>query len=1859
MSYIFLSKILFYISLLIIYSNTKEMLFLPLNEVKRGSLQNNEYDYYTLTLPKEIEKENHLIVKLEANKNLDVINNILSDPNLYISMDDKRPNHIVNTWKSDHFGDETISISPTFLVPLREFYIGVHCKERCNYILKAHLVKNIILKENEMNNINLNPKTVTKFSFTTRQNFNELYVNVIGSYINSFNVYLEKENPSSSNTLPSTPILFNGYRFIIKKSLDNYNTNTTYNLIVDNENEKQELTIFLKYDNDNIQITEANILYDAVQENKAHCYYFPFDYINRDKDIILSTSLFNGQGFIHINGFTHIESKDLNIFDQHKYENYAIIQNKAIRLTKDNYKRYGKFNENEQNKLYFCFYAVKDTSFSMKIYFLQNFKRLQALNIIYAGIGVEDVIPKKSIKKYKMEHFNVENDITLTLEQNNGNPRLYLYMAIPEEDNKILESYEFEMLKRRNQVREAQKLHNSFILILTKESNECIKNQKNGRYSCILNAVVECAGYEECSYNLFFDHTKKEIVLQPRQIYSNVISENEYDSYKIIVKDPTAKNLAVVLMQNTGRALLRLESFISEKGKFELNQNDQNNEFLPNLIKVSNKRFEIDNLKGTFNVKVAGLTYASYSIYFYTFNDEEIKDALDQDKVTMRLEKGKIIRDIFMDNHKFKVYMYDSSIKEKKSNLFVGLVETDYTNLELFIYKDLNDFGIVGDRINGYLWKGDFRDYVYIDKKDIKYLENDILYILIYKKNSYKKGEDNNSYTSFYLALTDENTPLLLNEGIEFKHQLSEEHFSQKFYYYFIDEEKDQDVQISFSLYFGHIIVNLEIESNYYMSQNIGKESSLITIPRTEIYKYCKKDKDCGISVEVQNDNGFLQYSSFLISIKSSSNFPIHLKQGVVNKRTILSGEEQHFIVELKPDKAFGAKITAFFINGQGEIYVRRLLRSEMFKENNFPDEKNYEYKTTYKTAQKGLYLIEIPYSVFGDDSHAQLLLTIRGVTPGLFSTKIEYSISVSNTINEIVTDRNYRLFISQGEIAHFHFKVGLNKKRLYISMTNKDQDANMYLNYDKYFTSLSEYDWRNTGSYNEFLDISVDDQYFITKGMNELDGDYYLAIQGVGDCFYNLYVSSQDVKIITMAEGVPGGCSCETENDNCYFRYENLNDPTVKNTYQQKLIFYTEFTFGSGSISSKLYPTGNMDEILQNLPSKSNHDFYAEDSSEFLFIDLNEDNPKYTFSSVLVIGIQCKEKSLFDLSAVRLDKSTDVARNIDKLFFLTINSDNIFYLSIYAGMSNKFIFYIAKNEDLTFQIKSLLGKAEIHTYTNDTTVNYKFLEDEERKTNIKNYHHISDFEIDSTIKEKNEYFGKVPKLYGYKNYIYIEVKPIKDCLININLNYNDEMTLIPLNKEIVGLLSSYKYDAYFDFRADTDEVLITVSSLEKNQQVKVYLKLNIINKNIKNKEGIKYSRASKNNYDLKGITNSLTSSISLKIKNAPSNARRESATVRVLINIESDTYISNHKIKIIVTPVIDGTTRVRPQKNKYYFSGFENKYTEKTIFTLKNSNKDDDLMIIEISSCKGNFIYALTDTPPSNLETYTQLKKREMPSNIYSSNGKKIITVRNLEEKDYYLTIYGANNRREIDSILNEDNESDQKSEGGNQVDVLFFYYTTNEKKYNYLVTNDSLTYDSSDNFYSVKFTLPELRKRDTFGRENFVDSMNYSLIISNQKKDFIYMESTCYLTKLQQNSIQNKFEDLEINFDEEKNQFTVAGLKEGKTYYMNILGKNEHTGEVITYKPVMIVYSSKTRSIKIGIIILLTVIVIAFLYLAFTLYRKYRLQKLQLNFIEENNDNSSIKKKNGNSDNINFDFVKKKYNDLTEDNQGLYNSD
>ena len=201
-----IKTILIFLNILIFILSTDDIKEIKLNEEKLGSLKNDEYDFYKITLPGEINKNGQLIFELHANKRLDLLNDIVSDPNLYITIDEIHPTSVTNKWSSNRFGDEIITISGQFINPFLYFHIGVHCKEKCNYILKISLVNNIKIKEKEINSFTLESKSIMKFSFTTRKTFNELSVNIVGFYKNLFSVYLAEKDPSSSNTLYGKPI---------------------------------------------------------------------------------------------------------------------------------------------------------------------------------------------------------------------------------------------------------------------------------------------------------------------------------------------------------------------------------------------------------------------------------------------------------------------------------------------------------------------------------------------------------------------------------------------------------------------------------------------------------------------------------------------------------------------------------------------------------------------------------------------------------------------------------------------------------------------------------------------------------------------------------------------------------------------------------------------------------------------------------------------------------------------------------------------------------------------------------------------------------------------------------------------------------------------------------------------------------------------------------------------------------------------------------------------------------------------------------------------------------------------------------------------------------------------------------------------------------------------------------------------------------------------------------------------------------------------------------------------------------------------------------------------------------------------
>ena len=102
-----------------------------------------------------------------------------------------------------------------------------------------------------------------------------------------------------------------------------------------------------------------------------------------------------------------------------------------------------------------------------------------------------------------------------------------------------------------------------------------------------------------------------------------------------------------------------------------------------------------------------------------------------------------------------------------------------------------------------------------------------------------------------------------------------------------------------------------------------------------------------------------------------------------------------------------------------------------------------------------------------------------------------------------------------------------------------------------------------------------------------------------------------------------------------------------------------------------------------------------------------------------------------------------------------------------------------------------------------------------------------------------------------------------------------------------------------------------------------------------------------------------------------------------------------------MITPNVNNYKRIKTEQNMYYFYSVSSDGKDKTVFNLIKKNKNDDLIVIDISSCNGNFDNKLTSS--QELSKYDK-----MDSKITELNGKKIITIQNTENYDYYLSVWG-----------------------------------------------------------------------------------------------------------------------------------------------------------------------------------------------------------------------------------------------------------
>ena len=1819
----------------IIYSETT----FSLDQVVKGSLPDKSYSYYTLQLSKlKPEVSEFLLIEARRNVEQDYLDNIFSDPNIYISTTEKKPGPEKNTWSSSKFGDEIISINRNYVKNDTAFYISIYCEFKCNYVLDAKIYKTYDMKENKVYTISMIEDDVIKATFRSRSQYERVKINCVSYKMRPFRIFLAKNDPSSSNTIDSKPIFTNGYSFLIKKGDEYYATNHNYEILIENKEFKQDLLFWITFNNEDIELSELSPLFGSASPDYSNCYYFSIDSQHQNKNLIISTTLFNGNGYIKIGGWERL--KDMKIKTEDK-NTYPIIADKSILLTEKEYKIYGEFNKQKPTNLHFCFIASEETSYIVKIYYQENSEVAQKINYLLPGVPSDDMLPGNTLTKYRLFYFEQNKDIKVELKVKNGQPKLYLFYTY-EENNYITKDILDMMFLNSSLITPTNNYYRKYEILINKDENRCILSPSIEDKQCKIYVVVDCTTSTNCLYDLAFDHLGDTINMKPKVLYSNVITEREVDKYKITISDENIHNFAVILSQNSGNLKLRFTRYISEKGgiiNFEKTERF-NKDYMPNIIEIKSDDFPSENLKGTFEIEVIGFSFSSYNIYYYTFDDDN-PNRLDHKTISMNLVKGNIIQDYIKENHNIKVYSYDNSnIGSQKRDLFIFFDEPLFGDYKIYVFKNLNDFVYENEKVKGFVWETKFTNsMIHIEKDDPNYIIGNI-YIMVFLRRYDNHNSDiiyrkqSSEESSFLLAITDENTPLTLIEGVEFEHFLTERRKHQTFNY--IHNNKDEDFVLSINVPYSKIKMGLKIGEKDFIYEKIINNNYYLNVEPKDIIKYCPSSKSCIIEIKIVATQIYDLDIKVALLCKSSKNSLIYLnKNGQIEKRNILNNENQYYVVEVKPIDGESIKINAIFTYGRGVIYGKRAEKNQVIEQSRFPNENRYEYISSLNEINEEVSILNIPYEDIKNELPCKILVTVKGMFSHIGRSQGEYTISVSNVIDDIFPNKNYRFLLLKGEIKYYRFIIKGEKKRLSISMTNKEVDALMYLNFGRINKEMTDFQWKSEGSYNEYIDISIDDPFFVSRKIRTLEGEYYLAIRSFKDTYFNLYISDLDVKIMTITEEFPGTCNCEKENQFCYFRYENINSPDIAQVMEQEMIFYFDFTYGSADIYATLYKDGNNGLILGNLPTSYKNDYRSSSSNEYLKIKLIPGKKEYTLDSVLVLGTKCRTKSMFDFNVRPLLKSGEILKQRDGVLYLEINKDNIIYISKNSGKPVKLELYSTNDLSITYEAKAISGSAKVHCYVNNEDKNDDLIVDK-----IKGYKHISEFSVD---EKDSSYFDSISSQNSFRQNLYFEVEAKEDCLFSLHLHYSEESISIPMSKQIQAKFNSGQLYAYIELLKEYEEIIFTIDKMHSDSQYSVYAKTSIVN-SLNFKMMFSYSAPSTNNYDIKATTSSFNPSLSIKIKNVPKNLYVQGKKVVTLFYIVSENEQSyNDRLNMIAYPNVNHYELIYPQQFKYTFSSITSKNEDTTVFSFKKQNKDEDWLIIEISVCKGSFWYKLTDG--LNNEILSD-NTREIDNYIINEKGKKVILSKfKNDSSEYYLSIFGLGE----DEMLFNDTNQNQTG-----IDFLLYYYTMNVENFHKHLYDSKMTYEVVS-AGKVVLNLPNLDNMYSKNIKCKLEDLKFSVVITDNENEFNYMDSICYLSKkndiIESNKLYNNFT---ISVNKNKNQIEIDKLDKNKNYYFNVLVTNKKTGEMFALTPLQILPNKKVTTKNVLVIILIIAIVLL-LFVIFYFYRKYRIAKAIVNYEKNDIKNmGTIPKSITELKKVQEEKNKKakeKYNSLTED--------
>ena len=1862
MSKKFLIKILFVLTSFIIKIKCEDnlkLLSLSLNIPSKGTIPDNSYHFYQLSLGQLLHNyKQNLILRVDEDKSNSVSfqsseknQYYFSDPDLYVSQENKYPKDAdTSTWYCDEFGNDIVAISKEYVYSNSTFYIGVYCKKKCNYILNSYLDLSYKLNPFIIYGFHIPRKKSMVYEFKTREkDFEHLSIQLMGISNGQYNAYINKEIPSSSKSYTLEPAWSNGYSYDLYRDSKEYCTNCTFYILIKALEQDAFFRILLTYRDEALEIRKGASLFDTIKGKKNRCYFYPMDNFPKTDSLIMNFFLFGGSMIAKIYGFDHVENQTYQeIINSNN--TYEIIGDRVLIFSHEQIEEFKNTSISKNfNFFHFCLYSKQKSSYLLGLHYSSLSQAMQGLNFLNIGQSIKDYLPLNQITKYKLLDLSYESNIKISLEVLQGKPKIYfMFQSFPFIINRhILLQY-----KMMGLILEPNMNGDKQSIFVPNEKNICHQRSKLiynlgevNKRPCVSAIIIECPAINvtnysdiknDCIYKLSTIADKSKQLIKQRTTYKGLLSKDDYNDFLFNIDDDNVVKFTIVLNTVSGELKLTLYNIDNGEEKKVFISEKNNKDFLPKIINVENTDVIIKNknLKGKYMIRVCSTTFSFFALYFYTYDNtpERQSNQIDLYYIDLNLINGQMIQDFF-DKKIFKIYnyeIYESNFKDIR-------ITVTQRNLELNIY--------IYDNVNKIEY--DLIDRDQTDLKDIEIMKD------FDKIINFKNEISFLNQNTFYLGITNNVIPLNLFENIPHQVTLNKiKNFSEQ-KYLFIHSDNEKTLSFAINVIAGAIDFQIEIKKNkiiFYKNDYINR-NEFISMSPENLYKYCQ-NSGCELILTIRQISQ--ESPTYMIFAHSNKERPLQLSPGVLIQNQIQAGEKHFYILDFNPleydDQNKLGNILMRFRGGKAELFMKFYKYDVDPEFEYFPSEYNYDYIGESTYAGKILHLDKDLYekctASYSDNKNKEIMnsknnqvncrffLTVKGKELSFYSgTRIEYSLFYSHSVLEINQGVPYTSTITAGEINYFKFAFDSNTKGIYITLYSISGDADMYVNYGNSLPSFNNYIWRSSQSQMDSIFIDLNDNYFVDNKKISLEGLYTIMIYGYTNSTYTLTVSQGQHKIIQLVPGTPSICKVDTDNKEklCYFRVENfVNSKKIveedagglSNIIQKSteiidkdvhIVFTTKYIYGEGNIYVKLYKKTKENEIdLESFPNEKKYDFSNElkynNKRNFLKIDINKNNENLSPYSMLLLSVKCKDNCLFEINSAKIEYDTNFQ-------FVDIGRENLFYINNQKRPLLLSFLYNNK-EQMNYEFFSFTGSANIKIFYNETYF------DKLKNVTEFDYNHIANFKIEKNVPYYN-YLKKIEKSEKNKKdirEIFMQITPEesnKDLGFYVKLNYENQWIKIEnIGKTITYQLNSNTFNGYIDLFNEYENIILSVKSDDPKLTANVYVTINEIGSFLGNKpQELNYP--TNQSYTYSGKTNYLTSTVSIKIDTPKSNEKN----YRIFYKVELTGDFSDRNpnlaktISVLVSPLVNNFQRIEASPYNIYYNNQDGKNEIKAFYDLKRVDNKDDILVIEISSCKGQI-----DANLLNQINYFNDDKNNKIEKVEKNyqQGRMILTGYNLKEENYYLSISGSNNNQGNSNIDN--NNLNKSMNSSNEVEYLLYYFTSNNKNY---VTSNIQSYINPLYLKNgeVKLDISKISIKNLSGKQNEInnlDDINYKIFISTNINDFSYMSSLCYLSKMEP--------PRDIKTYIKNNEIYIKGLKPRIKYFVNIIIKNPISGELIALTPTIIELNSIIMNSKIYLIIAIFIIIIIIIYIiGICYYRiKYLDTKSVLNY--EQNDIRNI---------------------------------